>query len=628
MSYIRAHSVTKPFDGRGFGAILGAKPIGVPDMKKEFLVIATLLAIAACSKTEPPAPAADPAAQQIVAQPSFINKVWSVAESPQVEIGSLRIFLSDGTMVMASPNSTPAFGSWAYDGGRLTITEEGRDYPVEILALSESEFRIRINGPGEPVDIRFEPAKQEAIASTAAGDAGWTEPPAAVATTAPELRITGTIRRLELEGGLYVIRDADGTQYNPLNLPDEYKSDGLAVDVQARRRDDTASIGMVGPMIEILRIRRRAAAAPTESAASQPSALIGTAWRLDDLAGKGVVAGTQATLEFLPDGRASGNGSCNRFNGVVTLEGDTIRFGGIAATRMACANNAANEQETAYFQALQDAVRYEQDGETLSVFTKGGGEPLRFVATTATARSAGIAPTNRPAGPTPTLTGIWTVVGHHMPGTGALSDDEARSRHGETIRLTTSGATSGSERCRDPDFSSSRVATDAWLASEYKLARASLKPIGSRSQIHVMRITCGGSAWTAFGNVVIELDRDHALAPWDGVFFELKRDRDFRGVGQEPGWQLELRKGSEMRFTYDYGKGTAITPAPKAQLDAASGTASYRAAAGGNDLEVVIVPVRCTDVMSGKQFAATVNVTHNGRPYRGCGEDLATPFQG
>jgi len=601
-------------------------------MKKEFLVVAALLAIAACSKTEAPAPAADATPEIAAVQPSFINKVWSVAESAQVELGSQRIFLSDGTLVMTSANSTPAFGSWTYDGKRLTITEEGREYPTDILALSESEFRIRMHSPGEPVEIRFEPAKQNAIVRANADDGTWTEPAAATASDASQLRFAGSVHHLELEGGLYAIRDAGGTQYNPLNLPDDFKANGLAVDVEARRRDDTASIGMVGPMIEILRIRKRTSPAPRAAAQpatdeAQPSALLGTAWRLEDLAGKGVVERSQATLEFPTDGRASGNGSCNRFNGVVTIEGSTITFGGVAATRMACADNAANAQEMAYFQALQDAARYESDGQTLRIFTKDGAE-LRFTAAEATPRQSGISPTRGPAGPAPTLTGIWTVVGHHLPGTSALTDEEARARYGESIRLTANGATSGAERCRNPEFTSSRTAADSWLAKEYRLEKGALKPIGSRSQIHLMRTSCGNASWPALGQMLIELDRDRALAPWNGVFFELKRDRDFRGVGQEPGWQLEIRKGSEMRFTYDYGKGTAITPAPASRLDAASGTRTYHAAAGGNDLEVVIVPVRCTDAMSGKAFAATVNVTHNGRTYRGCGEDLATPYQG
>jgi len=305
-------------------------------MKKEFLVVAALLAVAACSKTEAPAPTAGTATGPTAVQPSFINKVWSVAESAQVEVGSLRIFLSDGTIVMASPNSTPAFGSWTYDGERLAITEEGREYKADILALSDSEFRIRINSPGEPVEIRFEPAKQSAIVRTRADESGWTEPPAVDASAASTLRITGTVRHLELEGGLFVIRDAAGTQYNPLNLPDAYKLDGLPVEVEARRRDDTASIGMVGPMVEILRIRKRAGAAAQQAAEPQPSALLGTAWRLDDLAGKGVVDRVQATLEFPSDGRASGTST---FRKARNLLAPSVRAASYVVG--ACSTNAA-----------------------------------------------------------------------------------------------------------------------------------------------------------------------------------------------------------------------------------------------------------------------------------------------
>jgi hypothetical protein len=55
-----------------------------------------------------------------------------------------------------------------------------------------------------------------------------------------------------------VIRDAGGTQYNPTNLPEPFQVDGKAVEAEARRRDDMASIGMVGPIVELIRIRERA----------------------------------------------------------------------------------------------------------------------------------------------------------------------------------------------------------------------------------------------------------------------------------------------------------------------------------------------------------------------------------
>ena len=99
---------------------------------------------------------------------SFVNRVWVVAESPQVTAGETRVFLSDGTLVMTSPQGTPAFGAWRVRDGQLTITEESRDYPVDVLELSADVFRIRIRGPGEPVVIRFAPAEQTIVAVKAA----------------------------------------------------------------------------------------------------------------------------------------------------------------------------------------------------------------------------------------------------------------------------------------------------------------------------------------------------------------------------------------------------------------------------------------------------------------------------
>ena len=91
------------------------------------------------------------------------------------------------------------------------------------------------------------------------GSENWTQ-----VASAPEgvqlLHISGTVRRVNLEGGLWVIRDPAGTQFNPTNLPEAFRADGTAVEVDARRRDGMVSIGMVGPIIDVIRIRKRPAA--------------------------------------------------------------------------------------------------------------------------------------------------------------------------------------------------------------------------------------------------------------------------------------------------------------------------------------------------------------------------------
>lgn len=84
---------------------------------------------------------------------SFVNKVWRVTEPSDIAPGALYVFLSDGTLVMSSPNGKPAFGTWKDEGGALTMIEEGLPYKTDILKLSKDEFRIRSHNPGKPVEI-------------------------------------------------------------------------------------------------------------------------------------------------------------------------------------------------------------------------------------------------------------------------------------------------------------------------------------------------------------------------------------------------------------------------------------------------------------------------------------------
>jgi hypothetical protein len=73
----------------------------------------------------------------------------------------------------------------------------------------------------------------------------------------PTFHLTGTVSRLDIEGGLWVIKSSDGDQYNTLNLPQEFQVEGTAVEADARRRENVVSNPAVGPKIDILRIRRR-----------------------------------------------------------------------------------------------------------------------------------------------------------------------------------------------------------------------------------------------------------------------------------------------------------------------------------------------------------------------------------
>lgn len=120
------------------------------------------LLISACAGPDPPSGAArdtpvgagrSPAATDPV--PSFANTVWQVARSTAGDPGALYVFLSDGTLLIASFHGTPALGRWRHSGDSLTMTEEGLPHPVTVLAQSPDSFAIRISSPGEPVEIHF-----------------------------------------------------------------------------------------------------------------------------------------------------------------------------------------------------------------------------------------------------------------------------------------------------------------------------------------------------------------------------------------------------------------------------------------------------------------------------------------
>ncbi len=70
------------------------------------------------------------------------------------------------------------------------------------------------------------------------------------------ITITGIVRHVPLEGGFYGIEGRDGTKYDPVNLPGEYRQDGLAVQAKVTPVTDMMSIRMWGRMVRIVSIQR------------------------------------------------------------------------------------------------------------------------------------------------------------------------------------------------------------------------------------------------------------------------------------------------------------------------------------------------------------------------------------
>jgi heat shock protein HslJ len=106
-----------------------------------------------------------------------------------------------------------------------------------------------------------------------------------------------------------------------------------------------------------------------------------TSWNLVSFGPAGeetpVVEGSNVTLVF-EEGRAGGQGGCNSYSGEYKLDGQQISFENVASTLKACIDEAVNQQEMDYFQALNQVNRFELNGENLTLFYADQGV-LNFI---------------------------------------------------------------------------------------------------------------------------------------------------------------------------------------------------------------------------------------------------------
>lgn len=124
------------------------------------LLVAAGLAVA-CNPSPPPEGAPQAARREVPLPDAFVDRVWEVASSSDVATGTLYVFLSEGTLVIASPTGKPSLGSWTFKDGQLTMVEESIPYRVDILSVDEHELSIRSNNPGTPVEIRLRLASED-----------------------------------------------------------------------------------------------------------------------------------------------------------------------------------------------------------------------------------------------------------------------------------------------------------------------------------------------------------------------------------------------------------------------------------------------------------------------------------
>ena len=106
--------------------------------------------------------------------------------------------------------------------------------------------------------------------------------------------------------------------------------------------------------------------------------------------------------------------------------------------------------------------------------------------------------------------------------------------------------------------------------------------------------------------------------PWQNA---RERGVDFRAVGQEPGWYIEIDHEGSIHLVWDYMESQVTMPA--VQPVRAQGKTTYSATGGARRLTVVADDRPCSDAMSGAPYPNTVVVTIDGRELHGCGQVLA-----
>jgi len=105
--------------------------------------------------------------------------------------------------------------------------------------------------------------------------------------------------------------------------------------------------------------------------------LVGTSWLAEEIGGTDVAGSVKPTLDFIEPGKVAGRGGCNRFFGAVTIKGQSMEFGKMGSTMMACPPPIM-EQERRYLEALGEAKRFEVKDGTLLLFKNDSDSIVRF----------------------------------------------------------------------------------------------------------------------------------------------------------------------------------------------------------------------------------------------------------
>lgn len=109
--------------------------------------------------------------------------------------------------------------------------------------------------------------------------------------------------------------------------------------------------------------------------------------------------------------------------------------------------------------------------------------------------------------------------------------------------------------------------------------------------------------------------KNHRDSIWQGAKL---RGVDYRAIGQEPSWTLEISNRNQLQVFMGYQRQLHSFTLSEPSSDTASSTTRYQ----GDGVQLTITGTKCHDSMSGEAFASSVELTLGDTLYRGCGRAL------
>ena len=130
-----------------------------------------------------------------------------------------------------------------------------------------------------------------------------------------------------------------------------------------------------------------------------------------------------------------------------------------------------------------------------------------------------------------------------------------------------------------------------------------------------LSISGENAEFATIGAETVECLNDRRSAIWEHAKLN---GADFRAVGNEPGWNLEIQEGSRIVLVADYGASRTEVALPEPIENSIARTTRWDTA----EFTLEVSGNRCTDSMSGESFESTVVVTWGETVLRGCGRAL------